>query len=365
MNQHPSCPDQDQLAALLADQLSQDEQSQLLTHVDWCSSCQQMLEQWAFDEHEWQHVADVLRNADSDPQGNAQFQKILAQQQEQPDSTIDEVPSNDSDPRDSRPPLSAKADVLHALRAEFSDVVGVQLPQPESETDLPVHPPKEHETLQQLPDRYELAGEIARGGMGAVLKGRDVNLGREIAVKVMLDTHKGKTELLQRFVEEAQIGGQLQHPGIVPVYDVGRTVNKQPYFTMKLVRGQTLASLLKQSNDERPACQEGTTGGTPVATDLPRFLGIFEQICQTLAYAHSRGVIHRDLKPANIMVGNFGEVQVMDWGLAKQVKRQTEKRKKARTECDESAGNSHSVHWVHNVRPNCRSCPPSRIAQYG
>src|SRR5262249_10499278 len=106
-----------------------------------------------------------------------------------------------------------------------------------------------------------------------------------------------------RFVEEAQIGGQLQHPGIVPVYDVGSFADRRPFFSMKLVRGHTLAVLLRG----RPHPSDG----------LPRFLGIFEQVCQTVAYAHARGVIHRDLKPPNVMVGSFGEVQVMDWGLAK------------------------------------------------
>src|SRR5262249_20638050 len=155
----------------------------------------------------------------------------------------------------------------------------------------------------ELPDRYRMEGEIARGGMGAVLRGRDTELGRPIAVKVLLETHAGRTELVQRFVEEAQIAGQLQHPGIVPVYEMGALPGKRPFFTMKLVKGQTLAKLLQQRADPRQ--------------ELPRFVGIFEQVCQTLAYAHARGVIHRDLKPANVMVGAFGEVQVMDWGLAK------------------------------------------------
>src|SRR5439155_12137203 len=105
------------------------------------------------------------------------------------------------------------------------------------------------------------------------------------------------------FLEEAQISGQLQHPGIVPVYELGAFADQRPYFTMKLVKGQTLATLL---------AQRGEPG-----QDRPRFLKVFEQVCQTLAYAHARGVIHRDLKPANVMVGKFGEVQVMDWGLAK------------------------------------------------
>ena len=151
--------------------------------------------------------------------------------------------------------------------------------------------------------RYVLHGEIARGGMGAILKGRDTDLGRELAIKVLLDSHKQRPEVIRRFIEEAQIGGQLQHPGIAPVYELGRLTDDRPFFSMKLVQGETLSVLLKE--------RQGLT------EDRAKFVGIFEQICQTVAYAHSRGVIHRDLKPDNIMVGAFGEVQVMDWGLAK------------------------------------------------
>ncbi len=150
---------------------------------------------------------------------------------------------------------------------------------------------------------YDLRQEIARGGMGAVYKGRDGDLKREIAVKVLLEHHQSEVELVQRFIEEAQIAGQLQHPGVTPIYELGTAPDGRPYFSMKLVKGETLATLLKKSSNTQE--------------DRSRFLQIFEQICQTLAYAHSRSVIHRDLKPSNIMVGAFGEVQVMDWGMAK------------------------------------------------
>ncbi len=92
--------------------------------------------------------------------------------------------------------------------------------------------------------RYQLQGEIARGGMGAILKGRDVDLGRELAIKVLLDSHRGNPDVVRRFVEEAQIGGQLQHPGIVPVYELGAFPDRRPYFAMKLVKGRTLAALI-------------------------------------------------------------------------------------------------------------------------
>lgn len=151
--------------------------------------------------------------------------------------------------------------------------------------------------------RYRIDGEIARGGMGAILRGRDKDLGRDLAVKVLLESHREKPAVVQRFIEEAQIGGQLQHPGIVPVYELGQFTDQRPFFSMKLVKGKTLSVLL--SERENPE------------QDRTKLINIFEQVCQTMAYAHSRGVIHRDLKPSNIMVGAFGEVQVMDWGLAK------------------------------------------------
>jgi serine/threonine-protein kinase len=169
----------------------------------------------------------------------------------------------------------------------------------------PVVQPSSSE-MPALGDRFgrlQLLGEIARGGMGAVIKGRDPDLGRDLAVKVLLESHRDKPDLIRRFVEEAQIGGQLQHPGIVPIYELGTFADRRPYFAMKLVKGRTLSSILDERSDP--------------AQDLSRFLSIFGAVCQTIAYAHARGVIHRDLKPSNIMVGAFGEVQVMDWGLAK------------------------------------------------
>jgi serine/threonine-protein kinase len=156
--------------------------------------------------------------------------------------------------------------------------------------------------------RYEMGDEIDHGGMGAVFKGRDRELDRDLAIKVLLEEHQDNPDVVQRFLEEPRIGGRLQHPGVVPVYDLGQLSDGRPFFIMKLVEGRTLAKLLAERTD-------------PVH-ELPRFLKIFEQICQTLAYAHSKGVIHRDLKPRNIMIGAFGEVQVMDWGFAKVLRKE-------------------------------------------
>jgi WD40 repeat protein len=198
----------------------------------------------------------------------------------------------------------ANHSILKALGNTIDEVPQVALRESKSEQADPITRP----TSPELPattsgSRYQLQGVIARGGMGAIIKGRDTDLGRDLAIKVLLNSHKNKPEVIQRFVEEAQIGGQLQHPGIAPVYELGQFADQRPFFSMKLVKGETLSKLLAERADTNE--------------DRGKLLGIFEQICQTMAYAHSRGVIHRDLKPANIMVGAFGEVQVMDWGLAK------------------------------------------------
>ena len=215
----------------------------------------------------------------------------------------------DGRPADSCTPAQA-APTLDSLAAAIGSITSIFLPDTSGGADESslVNPSSlEMPALADRPVRIQLLGEIARGGMGVVLKGRDPDLGRDLAVKALLEAHKENPELVRRFVEEAQIGGQLQHPGVVPIYELGSFGDRRPYFTMKLVKGQTLAELL--------------AGRDSPADDLMRYLGVFEQVCQTMAYAHSRNVIHRDLKPSNVMVGSFGEVQVMDWGLAKVLQR--------------------------------------------
>jgi tetratricopeptide (TPR) repeat protein len=226
-----------------------------------------------------------------------------------PHRTVDEVPSAPPDSLDAGlaagfgRPADGPGSVLSALRDSLGPLRPVLLREAEGESAHVVKlasdamPAKE-----ETGDRYQLQGEIARGGMGAVLRGRDVDLGRDLAVKVLLEKHAERPEVVRRFIEEAQIGGQLQHPNVVPVYDIGR-FGERPFFTMKLVKGQTLQALLAERTDP--------------GVDRPRLLAIALQVAQAMAYAHAKGVIHRDLKPANVMVGAFGEVQVMDWGLAK------------------------------------------------
>lgn len=151
--------------------------------------------------------------------------------------------------------------------------------------------------------RYDVLQHIGEGGMGVVVLARDRYLQRDLAMKVISLDKSADPAFVDRFIEEAQIAGQLQHPSIVPIHDIGKLEDDRPFFTMKLIRGETLEVLLKKR--------------ASLAEEMPKWIGIFVQVCQAVAFAHAKNVIHRDLKPSNVMIGRFGEVQVMDWGLAK------------------------------------------------
>ena len=165
--------------------------------------------------------------------------------------------------------------------------------------------------------RYQVRGEIARGGMGAILKVWDDTLDRSLAMKVMLgaasspaaagtpETPPVDDLTLSRFLDEAKVTGQLDHPGIVPVHELGLDADGRVFFTMKLVKGRDLKAVFDLVFSGKEAWSE------------TRALGVLLKVCEAMAYAHSKGVIHRDLKPSNVMVGSFGEVYVMDFGLAR------------------------------------------------
>ena len=161
--------------------------------------------------------------------------------------------------------------------------------------------------------RYTVLGELASGGMGRIMRAWDEELSREVAMKVVpreaapgsSDEERADHERrLERFIDEARITGQLDHPGIVPVYDLGLDENGGVFFTMPLVRGQELKSVFARVHR-----------GEELWT-LQRAVDVMHTVCLTVAFAHQKGVVHRDLKPENIMVGPFGEAYVMDWGLA-------------------------------------------------
>jgi WD40 repeat protein/tRNA A-37 threonylcarbamoyl transferase component Bud32 len=162
---------------------------------------------------------------------------------------------------------------------------------------------------QRQAQQIDVGRELARGGMGAVRSARESATHRTVAVKVML--HPDNPQDAVRFITEARITAQLEHPNIVPVYDLGLDANGKPFYSMKLVEGITLLRVLQLHKEG----VKETVDRYPLAT----LLTIFQKLCDALAFAHARGVIHRDLKPANIMLGKYGEVLVMDWGLAKVV----------------------------------------------
>lgn len=159
------------------------------------------------------------------------------------------------------------------------------------------------------PVPFVFGQRIAQGGMGAILEADDCKLGRTIAAKVMLPDAGASKDDQKRFVQEAAVLGRLEHPNIVPIHDLGRDSESQLYYTMKMVQGRTLQEILNDLLGEDPDVLKEYT--------LERLLTVFRKICDAIAFAHSRNIVHRDLKPENIMVGEFGEVLVMDWGLSK------------------------------------------------
>ena len=171
--------------------------------------------------------------------------------------------------------------------------------------------------------RYERVGRLGQGGIGDVWQVWDHQLRRPIAMKTLRSERAAATDSQLRFVEEAQVTAQLQHPGVVPVYELGRREDGQPFFMMKEVHGWTLGEAIRAVHAASRGGRWGQAHLTRVEPDavsdwsLRRLLGAFTRVCETLSYAHVRGVVHRDIKPANLMVGPFGEVYVMDWGLAK------------------------------------------------
>jgi serine/threonine-protein kinase len=160
--------------------------------------------------------------------------------------------------------------------------------------------------------RFRVLRPHARGGLGAVFVALDEELHREVALKQILDQHADDPVSRARFLLEAEITGGLEHPGIVPVYGLGSYENGRPYYAMRLVRGQSLKEAITQFHQS-----SWRSGSDERAVALHKLLSRFIDVCNAIEYAHSRGVLHRDIKPGNVMLGEFGETLVVDWGLAK------------------------------------------------
>jgi len=168
------------------------------------------------------------------------------------------------------------------------------------------------ETLtQKAVDKYDLKKTIGRGGMKTVFKVRDRDTVRHIAMAVISDEADIVDNDIARFIKEARITANLEHPNIVPVHDIGVDKDGSPYFTMKMVEGETLADIVIELRDDNSLYHE--------KYNLSQLLQIFQKVCNAIDFAHSKGIIHLDLKPGNIEVGDFGDVLVLDWGLAKHI----------------------------------------------
>lgn len=166
--------------------------------------------------------------------------------------------------------------------------------------------------------RYTFRRPLGEGGMGEILLCRDRVIGRDVAMKVVLPEHAAHGEMRRRFVREARVQGQLEHPAIVPVYDFAVDQNGRPFFTMMRVRGVTLETVLEKLREKDPEVTREYT--------RHRLLAAFVRVCLVVDFAHEHGVLNRDLKPANVMLGRHGEVYVLDWGLAKLRTREADSR---------------------------------------
>ncbi len=197
-----------------------------------------------------------------------------------------------------------------------------------------------------LPDpsrRLVREGELARGGMAAIEVAFDRALQRRVALKLMHSEHRDSALAVRSFLREAQITGQLDHPNIVPVHELGVDGEGDLFFTMKLVEGRTLHDLIDSLRAHQDRLDpRGLKLATPLDhDDLLRLLEIYSKVLDAVAFAHSRGVVHCDLKPENVMVGDFGQVYLMDWGIAKVVPRPA----------GEPLAASRDSPWVHDVLP--------------
>jgi eukaryotic-like serine/threonine-protein kinase len=197
------------------------------------------------------------------------------------------------------------------------DVINTRVPLGGTSTAVPIEAPKSvlrriaasEANEDPVEDRYAVRQEIGRGGMGRVLLVHDQDLNRDVAMKVLLGKEAADAHV-RRFIEEAQITGQLEHPNVLPVHDFGVNGEGEVFFTMKFVKGHvTLEDIIERLRNDDPAAHRAFT--------FERRVQIMQQVCHALRYAHQRGVIHRDIKPSNIVLGPCGEVFLVDWGVAK------------------------------------------------
>ncbi|MBI5757888.1 MAG: tetratricopeptide repeat protein [Planctomycetales bacterium] len=263
------CPTLDQLQHLLAETLPATDRTAIENHLGECSRCQQALETLAKGDSKSFIPGGSPRPHEFHPD----FQPSLV-------NRIEEQLQNTPQPSDTN---------SRSLAEDSSNTTG-------------------------LHGRFIKKEVLGKGGQGEVWLALDPELGRDVALKLMPSTSKGSPAIIAKFRHEAEVTGKLEHPNIVPIYEAGREQSDQtPYYVMRVLRDETLHAAILRFH-QGPWTESG----------LRELLGRFIDVCQAVAYAHSRGVIHRDLKPQNVMLGQFGETLVVDWGLAKVIGRDEE-----------------------------------------
>ncbi len=205
-------------------------------------------------------------------------------------------------------------DLLRRLDADRRPSVGSRRGSDDGDLDPFATVAATRSGLPAVAIRYRRLRPHAKGGLGEVFVARDCELNREVALKEIRDRHADDPDSRARFLMEAEITGGLEHPGIVPVYGMGHYEDGRPFYAMRFIRGETLLEALERHHGPVEGPVEKESRG-PMS--LRALLGRFIDVCNTVAYAHSRGVIHRDIKPANVLLGPYGETLVVDWGLAK------------------------------------------------
>jgi eukaryotic-like serine/threonine-protein kinase len=262
---------------------------------------------WALEKH--RPIGDVLVERGAlDPTSRAVLDQLINHQ----------VARHGGDPAQSLAALSSAAGVANDLRRAVDDPdVLASIAYVPADTRLDPHATRAPESADYTPVglRYRKVRDHAEGGLGIVFVARDEELNREVALKEIKPEYADNLARQSRFLIEAEITGGLEHPGIVPVYGLGHYDDGRPYYAMRFIRGDSLKDAIKIFHAD--PTQKKDPGARALA--LQKLLRRFLDVCNAVAYAHSRGVLHRDLKPDNVMVGRFGETLVVDWGLAKAV----------------------------------------------
>lgn len=285
--------DRNLLFGVLAVQLDFVTRDQLVSATKSCAQQQQLL------------LSDVLLQQGSLTAEESKLIESVVQQH---------LARNNDDPRQSLESIEA----FEALRETLEllpDTAVADVTEYDTIATPPSNDPystqmQSQEEIAQFSGRFSILRLHQRGGLGRVSIALDEELNREIALKEILPAHADNTENRERFVREAEITGALEHPGVVPVYSLGQFADGRPYYAMRFIRGMNLQMAIEDYHREADGSAD-----SPI-----RFRGLVAKIihvCQTMEYAHSRGVVHRDIKPGNIMLGDYGETLVVDWGLAK------------------------------------------------